>query len=494
MVWGLCIALIAGIERRALACAFSQILFAIPLLRTGRSIPALFLYIVTAASFYCYGSFDSARYHEGAQAFLRIAGDGNPVSLQGWVSSYPRSNGGKSIFTLRTVVMNRRVDIGVSLQGFDTEYGDSLYLTATVPATGLVTGATEASRIRYMRSKTHAGFVRVNARHVRRVPGKAGSILVKSVFWPLHASIRDGIVRAMGDRSGIPLALVLGDKSRMRSRDERAIANLGISHLFALSGLHLGLVLGIVLALIKPVRYGKTLLLCVILGLYVGTVGDVVSLQRAYTMVVIGCAAKTLQRPVRPISVLCRALLLLLLIEPGSLYSVGFQFSFLATFAVLLRVGRMNLRPESRPGKRLLVYIRTSLTISFYAQLFITPLAFRFFGESSAITPLTTILFLPLVFALLLLSGVCCIAAALSSDLGLLAYGWLGWGTDLFSAFLGAIASAAPAPLRAEAPSLVLYYGGLAIVCGARGGVPVKCLGWTLLALSFFLHGFRFLP
>lgn len=494
MVWGLCIALVAGIERRAVACAVSQIIFAIPILRAGRSIPALFIYLAAAASFYCYGSLDSAHYSADAQAFRQAVGGGTTIGLQGWISSFPRSQGGKSVFALRTTLRDREFDIGVSLQGFDAAYGDSLYLTGTVPATGIVTGGLDERRNRYMRSKAQAGFVRVNAREVRRVPGTAGSILVRSVFWPLHVSIRNAMVRALGERSGVPLALLLGDKSRMNARAERFIAKLGISHLFALSGLHLGLVLGIVLLLIEPLPGGKNLLLCAILGVYVGTVGDIVSLQRAYTMVVIGCAAKTLQRPIRPIPVLCRAFLLLLVIDPGSLYSVGFQFSFLATFAVLLCVGRMNLRPESSPGRRFLTYIRTSLTVSFYAQLFITPLALRYFGESSAITPVTTILFLPMVFALLLSSGACCIAAAASPDLGLLAYGWLGRGTDLFSALLGTIASTAPAPVRAEAPSLVLYYGGLALACGTRGGAAAKGLGWALMAASFYCNGFRFLP
>lgn len=494
MVWGLCIALIAGMECHALACVLSQLPFLLLLLRQHRPIRECILYAVAVSLLFSHGYLDTGAYRRHARTFLDAAASCGRVTVRGWVSEYPRRAGGTSTFSFRTGCADGEFDIGVALRGFDAGYGDSLLLAASVPGTGTVTDTTASRRARYMRSRSRTGFVRVSAGAYRHLPGGNGRTLTRRLFWPLHERIRNIIVKALGSRAGLPLALMLGDKSLMSDDDGGSIRALGISHLFALSGLHLGLVLGIVLALLSPVRHGKTVLLCAVLGCYVQTVGDVVSLQRAYTMVAFGCMARQLQRPVRPVSILGRALLLLLMIDPGSFYSVGFQFSFLATFAVLLRVSRMRMERSDNRLRRMRTWLWESLSVSACAQLFILPLALRYFGESSLATPVTTLLFLPLVFGLLLATAVCCACATLSPDLGLVLFAWLGRGTDLFSATLDLIASRAPGPVTVQAPSLILYYTGVMLMVSPTAGRIRQITGFLLAAASFWSGARSLLP
>ncbi|NOQ51964.1 MAG: DNA internalization-related competence protein ComEC/Rec2 [Desulfuromonadaceae bacterium] len=144
-------------------------------------------------------------------------------------------------------------------------------------------------------------------------------------------------------------ALVLGE-SRLLSADTRKkLACGGVSHLFAISGLHLGLIglLGYRLLLFgyrrsetllnfqPPQRLLPMLLLPLLLG-YLLLTGDAVSTRRAFSLAAAGAVLLYWRHVVSPLRLLLSLALLFLLAAPLSLWHPGWQLSFAGATGILL--------------------------------------------------------------------------------------------------------------------------------------------------------------
>ncbi len=116
----------------------------------------------------------------------------------------------------------------------------------------------------------------------------------------------------------------------------------GISHLLAISGLHLGMLVGalmLALGMLPLSRRVKHPVIIVCIWGYVGLIGPLPSLVRAAVMVTVLLLGTCIQRPSRTLNALGTAGLLWLLLSPESLFTPGYQLSFAATFGIVALVG-----------------------------------------------------------------------------------------------------------------------------------------------------------
>ena len=132
-------------------------------------------------------------------------------------------------------------------------------------------------------------------------------------------------------------ALTLGQKEKLSPSQKDAFLRTGTAHLFAVSGLHIGLfalVINGLLALTYRSEYFCWLITFIILSCYVFIIGYPTSALRALTM--LGCyyLVKTLQRQNTFLPIVCLTALILLFFDPQQLYSYGFILSFSAVIAL----------------------------------------------------------------------------------------------------------------------------------------------------------------
>lgn len=232
----------------------------------------------------------------------------------------------------------------------------------------------------------------------------------------LRGKMKANLERHVRDPS-LVLALVLGKRDALTAQRRDSWRELGISHLLAISGMHVGLVaLGLSLGVQKlPLRPQHKFLLTqmVLLG-YIVVAGSGVSAWRAFLASLFATYAGL--RGIQVDSLHFWAVIgwLLLLFQPSLLFDASFTLSFLASGGILLWAPLLRLRLRSR----LVTYIVTSLLISLIAQFSLAPLLINYFGEIAIMGPLSTLLFLPLVI-LLLVGG-------LGVAIG---FGWLGLGS-----------------------------------------------------------------
>ncbi len=234
-------------------------------------------------------------------------------------------------------------------------------------------------------------------------------------------SVRRAVLNACADLygpydvEGLAQALTVRERSLLPKSVAGAYQNAGLSHVLAISGLHLTILtlsLGRLLArcrVRKQVRDGISI---AFLLFYCFLTGFSPSVTRAFimlTFVLIG--GMTLHR-VDSLTTLFFALLVLLLADPYALLSVGLQLSFLSCLGILLlqpELGMLHIRMVGglhtrHRALRSFLYERLSgLSVSGCAILFTFPVTVFSFGTVSWIAPLCNLLLLPLFSPLLCL-------------------------------------------------------------------------------------------
>jgi len=205
-------------------------------------------------------------------------------------------------------------------------------------------------------------------------------------------------------------AILLGDKGEMDREVRTAFSRAGLSHLMAVSGMHVGFVLmpvWLIIPLFWVRESGKALglaIIAIILLFYAGITGFSSSVSRASITASLLAVGKLFQRNRDSLNTTGVAAILLLLWNPDSLFDVGFQMSFVAVILILV------LGPVLRDGVPSAWRFKWSgsftlfLGISVVVQAGLFPILAGTFGEFSIAGPLANTLGVPVTQALFLWS------------------------------------------------------------------------------------------
>lgn len=162
-------------------------------------------------------------------------------------------------------------------------------------------------------------------------------------------------------------ATLTGDASLMSTDTRQLFSATGLAHILALSGLHVGLIALFLSILLFPLylsghRCLKNIITIIALCFFAIMTGLPPSVVRAVIMASLFIIGSMLQRRQSAINSLCFAALAILSISPASLYSIGFQLSFIAVAAIVLIADRIN--PVDRRniiGRHIVGYITVSI-------------------------------------------------------------------------------------------------------------------------------------
>ncbi|EQA35251.1 competence protein [Leptospira inadai serovar Lyme str. 10] len=217
----------------------------------------------------------------------------------------------------------------------------------------------------------------------------------------------------------ISLGLVLGDAKNLNKDFKQDAKEGGILHLFAASGLHLGILLGCLFAVLKrfPILgYFLPRVIPILLGLfYFSFLGFPVSLARAWVFSSFLLLQTLFFRKTRPSDLLLASAGILFFWDPARSFGVSFLLSFGAVASILLLKPCLDLCfpqevEEAGVLKKIGTFFRENLTLSFAAGLGTFPTLVAYFGTFSfgslginlLLVPLCGIL-LPLLYSALLI-------------------------------------------------------------------------------------------
>ncbi|MDV7269503.1 ComEC/Rec2 family competence protein [Thioclava sp. A2] len=309
--------------------------------------------------------------------------------------------------------------------------------------------------------------------------------------------------RLAGQEGAVAAALLTGDRSGISERTRQIMRDSNLFHVIAISGLHMGLVVGFVFGLVRyglalvppialrwPVKKIAAVLALIAAGVYLWVAGAQVATQRAFIMAAVMLVAVMLDRRAISLRTVALAALLILLWRPESLVEPGFQMSFAATVALIVAFEHWSRVAPHIP--RVIRPVAMLVLTSVVAGLATAPVTAAHFHRVSEYGLLANLLAVPLMGTVVMPAGV---LAGLLAPLGLSGaalwvmgkgIAWMLWVAEMVAGLEGAV-FAVPAP-----PWFVLPVLALAAAGAILGGRVLR--GGAVAALIFALLKWGYAP
>ena len=214
------------------------------------------------------------------------------------------------------------------------------------------------------------------------------------------------------DAEGLPSALLLGDKTALSDSVRRDFSRAGVSHLLAISGLHMTLLFGLLAGLLRLLRLpkrGRAVILSVCAAGYLILLGFPPSATRAAIMLGFVYLSHLLSAKADPLTSLGLAGALILAVTPCAAADAGFWMSYLATLGLVAVMPEVNRFFKERAGQSSLLAVGffkvlTGILVGLVAMSFTLPVVAVVIGEMGVLSPVSTLLLTPLCGAVLVLS------------------------------------------------------------------------------------------
>lgn len=216
---------------------------------------------------------------------------------------------------------------------------------------------------------------------LRRLGPSSNPIIRASNYFRLRMT--EAAVRTAGTHAGLLLGVVIGDESKISDSFKEDFRASGLSHLTAVSGANVAMVLGFIMVVLSALGIGRRGRIAgglLAVGMFTVITRWEPSVLRAALMASIALAAFLFGRRATAIHGLGLAFIALAAIDPNSLWSVGFQLSFAATAGILV-IGPLILKRL----ERLPSLLAQALAVGASAQIAVLPLLAAHFGRLSLV-------------------------------------------------------------------------------------------------------------
>ncbi len=319
-------------------------------------------------------------------------------------------------------------------------------------------------------------------------PGAAPAVaeLAGEALAGARAAVLAGLGRGLPPReAGLLAGVLLGRRDGALAAAREPFAELGLAHLFAVSGLHVGILLGVLAAVTAPLRAGPGLrlaLAAVPLALYALLTGLSASVLRAAGLAALALAAPVCGRRGDALRTLGLLFWLNAAALPTCVLDAGCRLSYLAA-AGIVGVHRLVGAPRRWPAPAR--WAAAGLLVTVAAQWSTLPQVMASFGWLHPLSPLVNLLAVPVFAACVWLAVLGLAALPVPGDVGeaLLAACWLL--LRLLEAGTVLLARSGPAPIGTASPGPlrllgILLLGAVALAglaAARRGGVARTGVG-----------------
>jgi len=439
-----------------------------------------------------------------------------PVLLEGWVqAAEPARRGVRLVIRVHAIdgLPNAKTPKTVRVThilALETEPGRFVRCWAVLrpPPAPVIEGDYQFDRQAWYEGLGGVGYVQGRCRGGTLGRPEDGFDSLDLQIGKIRRLLAQHVHQAAGERAGgFAAALASGDRSFLKTEDQDALRGSGLAHLLAISGLHIGIVGGLVylviwrgLSLIEPVALRWTvrkpaaalaLLTC---GAYLVVSGASVSTQRAFAMALVFFGAVLVDRAALTQRSLALAMILIITIAPWSVLTPGFQMSFAATLALITTYETWQQRRRQKPGRsRGRVFWAQSLVVtSMVTSLATLPYALYHFERAAGLGVVANILAMPIISLLSAPSAALALALA---PFGLDAIALRAFGGSL--EWVLAIAHTLDAEAGARvvqvhkmpAVSLACFSAALVCVCVLRASRIQLILVGFLIVSAFAIWG-----
>ena len=207
-----------------------------------------------------------------------------------------------------------------------------------------------------------------------------------NVFYTLKNNLLKRIESANKSK-GYILAFLYADKSLIEKDIYTKYQKIGVSHLFAVSGMHVSLISIVLLKLLNKIKERKRyIIVSIFLSIYLFLTNFTISMVRATFQFILFFINKSFKLNIDNSNLVILLFLILVIINPYNIYNIGFLFSFIISFT-LIRCSKLI------KGKFIIKSLKTSL-ISFFSSM---PVLINNFFEVNFLGIILNIIYIPFV-------------------------------------------------------------------------------------------------
>lgn len=209
---------------------------------------------------------------------------------------------------------------------------------------------------------------------------------------PIHYNIKNYFISRVNkytDTSSYLYAFILGDSGYIDSDVYNNFQNNGVTHLFAVSGMHIGLFIMVFNRVLKKLHFKDNMISYIIImffGFYLFLVGFSASVVRATMFYMLLFLNKRFNWNFKSIRLFYFLFLILLIVNPFYIYDIGFIYSFITSLGLMLYSKKLT-------GNYFIKLLKTSLI----AFLFSLPITIYFNYEFNLMTIFNNLVIVPMV-------------------------------------------------------------------------------------------------
>ncbi len=346
---GLVLVLIQGIWSSFLILAVTLLVGSLAFWKFINAKSGLFAYFSVYILCFLLGSF-VATFHVENQASIFQSGYRNGDLVQGEITEITTGQGlwNKAIVKANTIHGNRQKNAteGLVLIYFAKELsflqkGDEILFGSEISKIKNKNNPGEFDAEYYWKSRNVDAITFVSPDELTWIDSKSPSIftyLLTGFSDYLNSALKENLT---GNDLAIAQALILGDKSLLDTETKNAFTNTGAMHVLAVSGMHIGLILYLFLAVFGffPRLLSKkqaTIVIVIFLWIYALITGFSASVIRAVLMFTILALSQISSRQHDSMNTLFFSAFILLLLNPLYILDIGFQLSYLAMIGIFL--------------------------------------------------------------------------------------------------------------------------------------------------------------
>ncbi len=291
----------------------------------------------------------------------------------------------------------------VAVLAFESEYraGDELYAKAVIYGAG-------EEIFGFARSVPESVYIQVAVFEQSDIALiSSGNMSIETIFSRLREYVSDYMDTVFGeDTSVLARAFLLGDKSDMPSEVLRDFRRAGVSHLLAVSGLHISVIIGAIELLLRKLGISKRIrcvLLSVLAVFFLAMTGFSMSACRAVLMLMCVYFCYLFVKENDSVTALFASVAVIMLIFPHSVRDVGLWLSFLATLgivAVHIPLSAYFSKPPKKGVRgaawKTIRRILLAVLLTFICNTFICVVIWAVFGEMSLMALVSNLVLAPL--------------------------------------------------------------------------------------------------
>ena len=252
-------------------------------------------------------------------------------------------------------------------------------------------------------------FVSAGANHITAFSTSVKPI--RATFINIKNDIKQLFKRNLPrDISGIPLAILTGDKTEISDEFYSDVRFTGMAHVMAVSGLHISIICSSVVSLLLRLKLNKKFsyfigfIIVLLLAAIAGFSGSVMRAAIMYAVIVL---AKLFVRTPDTLNSLGIAVTLLMFLTPYNIYSVSFILSTLGTLGIVVLMPLLKDKIDGlfkNPNfiTKFIIYHIDSFAVSLCASVMIMPFSLFTFGYVSIISPIINVILTIPVYLLLM--------------------------------------------------------------------------------------------